>query len=164
MTKTNMAENEADKQSYELGFLLSPLVAAEQVEATVTKLIKDVLQKIGAQVEREEGAKMITLAYPIKRVVDNKGSVFREAYFGVIYFQAIPDQVVGLEGAWQRLPELVRHILIKRSPADIRRQANRAVMAEERLAHSIKEQKEQSGEVDKEAIDKEIEGLLAEAK
>ncbi len=161
MTKDNLVENEVDSQSYELGFLLSPLVTAERVEATVARLIKAVLQKIGAEVEHEEMAKMITLAYPIKRVVDNKGSVFREAYFGVIYFQAVSDQMAGLESAWQRLPELVRHILIKRLPADIRRQANRTAMAEERLAHPIKEQ---PSELDKEAIDKEIEGLLAEAK
>ena len=164
MIKADTPEIKDEKQAYELGFLLSPLVVADQAVATVDKLLKSALLAIGGEVEREEAPQLIPLAYPLKRTIDNRGTIFREAYFGVIYFRAEPLAMASLETDWQCLPELVRHLLIRRSPADLRWHANQAALATRpALARtSLPAGEKMSDKINEEAIDKEIEGLLAE--
>lgn len=97
---------------YELSYLLTPLVAPEAVAETVEQEIKRRLLAASAAIKHEMPPRLRTLAYPIKKVVEHKGSIFREAYFGSIVFRAAPAAVVALEAELEKSPIIIRHLLI----------------------------------------------------
>ncbi|MEA1929627.1 MAG: 30S ribosomal protein S6 [Patescibacteria group bacterium] len=144
-------------QAYELGYLLSPLVPADKVGETVESVIKQALAAVGAKIVLENDPRMIPLAYPIKQVVDNKGTTFREAYFGTIYFDASADVATGLAADWQRSPMLIRHLLIKNSPPAPQKSPAPAPSRPEADTPSTKPT------LNRAVIDREIEDLLTEA-
>lgn len=111
-----MAPHMEDQKTYELGYLLSPLVAAEAVAETVEKEIKKVLSTVKAQIKSEVVPKMRQLAYPIKKIVEHKGSTFAEAYFGAVVFVAEPSAVVEIEVKLKKSAVLIRHLLITLPP------------------------------------------------
>lgn len=163
MANQTEAMTNDELQPYELAYLLSPLTMADKVDETTERLMRAALLGVEARIEGEERARMIALAYPLKRVVENKASIFREAYFGAIYFEAKPESVIALEAAWRQAPELIRCLLIKSSPESKRWRARRASLA---LANPVDKDRGSvevahgSIEASTEAIDKEIEGML----
>ncbi len=158
MDQSGVAEIKDGLQPYELAYLLSPLIAADKVVETIERLLKSALSGVEAEVEREELARMIPLAYPLKRVVENKSSTFREAYWGVIYFRAEPERAASLEANWRQAPELIRYLLLRRSPESLRWQARQSALAVAARANRIDQTETETAT---EAIDKEIEGMLA---
>lgn len=102
---------------YELGYLLSPLVASDKLAETIESELKHWLAAAQAEISGELPAKLMPLAYPIKKVVEHKGSTFREAYFGAIYFSCRPELLENLETSLSKSSLLIRSLVIKLSPA-----------------------------------------------
>ncbi len=109
--KAGKSKNDENK-SYELAYLLSPLVAAESLEEQVEQEIKRLLAKARATLKSEVKATLRPLAYPIKKVVEHKGSTFREAYFGSIIFEAEPELLTALESGIKQSSLVIRHLLV----------------------------------------------------
>ena len=150
-------------KTYELGYLLSPLVSSEQVGQTVEKEIKSLLNKAKAEVKSEIQARHRGLAYPIKKVVEHKGSIFREAYFGAIVFSCVSENVPLLEEGLKKSLPVIRHLLIVLPPSALLEpvkprvvQAEGGVSPETGSSDKVAEGKKMT----EAAIDKEIEDLI----
>jgi ribosomal protein S6 len=101
-----------DRKTYELGYLLSPLVAGEVLSETVEKEIKQALTAAGAEIKKELEPRLRPLAYEIKKIVEHKGSTFREAYFGALAFVAAPSAIAEIESKLKKSTMIVRHMLM----------------------------------------------------
>lgn len=99
-------------KTYELGYLLSPLVAPDAVAEAVAKEIKSWLTKAEAEVKSEVSPHSRPLAYPIKKVAEHKGSTFRDAYFGAVYFTCRPESLATIESGLKKSTLLVRHLIM----------------------------------------------------
>ncbi|MCC6290548.1 30S ribosomal protein S6 [Candidatus Nomurabacteria bacterium] len=157
---TTVPKND-ELKTYELGYLLSPLVSSEQVGQTVEKDVKSLLKKAGAEVKSEIQARHRGLAYPIKKVVEHKGSIFREAYFGAIVFTCAPENIPALEEGLKKSLVLIRHLLIVLPPGALLVPAKPRVVQVEgdspEVAESVPKVEAKMTEA---AIDKEIEDLI----
>ena len=102
-----------DNQIYEIGFLLSPFLPEVEAAEKLESLIKGKILVSKGVVLSSLGPKMIPLAYPMAKVVDNKKTVYRDAYFGAVKFELLPSEIVALALEWKRAPEIIRHLVIK---------------------------------------------------
>lgn len=148
-------------KTYELGYLLSPLVSSEQVGQTVEKEIKSLLKKAKAEVKDEVQARHRGLAYPIKKVVEHKGSIFREAYFGSIVFTCAPENVPSLEEGLKKSPFLIRHLLVVLPPSALLVPVKPRVPQVEGVSPETESSRSKvESKMTEAAIDKEIEDLI----
>lgn len=154
-----------DAKKYELGYLLSPLVPTDQVEEKLNQEILSVISKAGGEVVSSQSPKMISLAYPIKKYVGNKKSTFKDAYFGCVNFVASGEAVAELSDALKNSEFLIRTLLIVAPKVAVKKKEARAPeakkVADEPVASA--EDSPVKKDVDQAEIDKEIEGLLAQA-
>jgi ribosomal protein S6 len=97
---------------YEVGYLLSPLVAVEALGETVERELKALLTKAGGKVKSETAPRLLKLAYPLRKVVEHKSSVFNEAYFGSVVFEAPTDAIKELGARWRNSAVIIRLLLI----------------------------------------------------
>lgn len=151
-----------ETKTYELGYLLSPLVPAEQLTETATREVKQVLERAGAKIKTEIAPRSRTLAYPIKKTVEHKSSIFREAYFGAVRFTAPPEALTAVETGLKKSPLLVRFLIVTLPPRAL------APAVPRRGARTEKTPPPPGGpglspKMTMEAIDKEIEQLLTPA-
>jgi len=102
---------------YEIGYLLSPLVSAEDLAETTEKNLKSLIVGAGGNEVSDLPPRSIRLAYPIKQTVGHKPLIFREAFFGAWRFRLAPEAVPALGDALRASPELIRHLLIEVPPA-----------------------------------------------
>ncbi len=101
-----------EQKSYEVGFLLSPLLPEEQATAVVERVIRAGITAADGTILAEESPKMVPLAYRIKKVVENKSSNFGEAYFGSVRFKLAPEALVMFKTAVEKAPEVIRSLII----------------------------------------------------
>ena len=97
---------------YEIGYLLSPAVRDEDLEARVSDL-KATITKAGGEIISEGDAEFIDLAYEMTRVIDNKNARFNQAYFGWIKFEIDPAKLVDIKEAFDKNILIIRHLLTK---------------------------------------------------
>ena len=97
---------------YEVGFHIVPTVSPENLPKEV-EAIKAILGKVGATIVSEESPKMITLAYPMLKVVGPKRDYFETAYFGWIKFESEPSASVELKKALDLSEKILRFIIVK---------------------------------------------------
>ncbi|MEK7610422.1 MAG: 30S ribosomal protein S6 [Patescibacteria group bacterium] len=140
---------------YEIGYLLSPLVAEEEVPAVLERGIRSLLGQREAEVAGEGSPKLIKLAYPIRLAqAAGQGGAITSAYFGWISFRLDQSKVVDLTTELKKVPELVRFLLIQ-TPA--RAAAPEVVPVD---PSSTSDPIPVEPNTSTEAIDREIEGLL----
>jgi len=97
---------------YEVGYHIVPTVSPENLPKEVDA-IKAILGKVGAKVISEEGPKMISLSYPMLKVVGPKRDYFETAYFGWVKFEAEPAAAVELKKALDLSEKVLRFIIVK---------------------------------------------------
>lgn len=95
--------SESEKKYYELGFLVKEEDAAP---------VKNLLLKHKASFLYESQVVKVNLAYPIRKN--------NQAFFGYFRFEFEPAAVAELEKELKLEPSLIRHVLIKLSPAIIK--------------------------------------------
>ncbi|MDQ5957761.1 MAG: small subunit ribosomal protein [Patescibacteria group bacterium] len=105
--------NNKDPKTYEVGYLLVPFVADAEKDNTVKKELVAVIEKNGGQVISELSPLVRRLAYSIRKMINNKYSVFNEAFFGAIKFEATPDAIEAMNLVWRKSDMIVRHLLIE---------------------------------------------------
>jgi len=97
---------------YEVGFHIVPTVSPENLPKEV-EAIKAILGKVGAKIVSEESPKMMTLSYPMLKVVGPKRDYFEMAYFGWIKFEGEPSVAVELKKALDISEKVLRFIIVK---------------------------------------------------
>lgn len=159
------AENAADSvKTYEVAVLLTPLLPEEKAAETFEALITGPLAKAGGAVKSGgEAPKMITLAYPIKKVVEHKSNIFRQAYFGWVRFESTAAFAVELSDSFKKSSEVVRSLIIN-LPKDAFREAPKRVRRPDAAA-TPEPAGETTGEkpeapLDEAALDNKIDELL----
>lgn len=97
---------------YELGFLIVPTVAEDQVSGEVSA-IQDILKTAGATVIAEEFPKLIPLAYQMEQSFEAKLRKFNEAYFGWIKYETSVGQTANIKKELDKRSNILRSLLIK---------------------------------------------------
>lgn len=165
MTKEDSKAIKSQKL-YELSFLYSPLVAPEVVGERLTETAKTVIEGAKGLITEMAEPRLTSLAYPVGKSVEHKRTTFSEAYFGAVRFEAEPAQLVMIEERLKTNPDFVRWMIFavkrgaeklaefKKATSPRRRAASKEVV-DPAPAETPKEA------MSAEAIDKEIDGLLA---
>lgn len=153
-------EKEARAGVYEVGYLLVPGIAEENLGAEVTAF-KDSLTNLGAVVISDEYPKMIELAYEMSRSIANKKQKFTYGYFGWVKFDSTSEGAITIKDALDKNEKLIRYLLIKtvrESTMSQKRMYNKPDGARRRVPHKV----EEALPIDEATIDKDIEALMVE--
>ena len=153
-------EKESRAQVYEVGYLMVPGIAEENLGAEVTAL-KDSLTGLGAVIISDEYPKMIELAYEMSRSIANKKQKFTYGYFGWVKFDSTSEGAINIKDALDKNEKLIRYLLIKtvrESTMSQKRMYNKPDGARRRATPKP----EEALPIDEATIDKDIEALMVE--
>jgi len=153
-------EKETSTSVYEVGYLLLPSIAEENLGAEVTAL-KDSLINLGGTMISDEYPKMMELAYEMSRSIANKKQKFTYGYFGWFKFDATSENAVVIKEMLDKNEKLIRYLFIKtvrESTMSQRRSYSRSDSPRRKVTPRV----EESVPINEEAIDKEIEALMVE--
>jgi ribosomal protein S6 len=104
MTKRTEEHQDVKDTLYEIGYLIVPTIAQEQLPGVVQE-IKSILDSNQATVTSEGEPSLTELAYDI-----NKSS---KAYFGWIRFNSLPEVAPQIKKKLDEMKSLLRFLLIK---------------------------------------------------
>ena len=162
----NKDENEissgAESRIYELGYLLVPTLAAEDTPAVYGNLKDLIISNFHGEIISDEMPKMITLAYPMLKVISNVRNKFNTAYFGWTKFAMEGGQVLELKKKLDLDPNIIRFLILK-TVKENTIAAKRFVRGDviHRRPLIRKSEDETMVPINKEEIDKEIDALVA---
>ncbi len=157
----NKMSEGTDGKVYELGYLLVPTIAEEEV-ASVYGGLKDLISGFGGSFVADEMPRMMPIAYSMTKVVANVRSKFNTAYFGWVKFIMLPADVLELKRKLDFDPNVIRFLLIKtvKENTMATKRFPRADVA--RKAPVNKEGEEGATlPIDKAEIDKEIDAMVS---
>ena len=104
--------NKDETQVYELGYLILPSIAEENLSEVVAK-IKTVVEKAGGKEFNGEAPFKLDLAYTMSKTVGASHYVVNEAYIGWMKFELEPGQALELKMGIDQIEEVLRSLLIK---------------------------------------------------
>ncbi len=108
---TQASTETLEPRVYELGFLLSPAVREEDLDARVDE-IKAIITGTTGTILSEGRPEFIDLAYEMSRIINNKRVRFNQGYFGWIKFSTTPDQINAIGDALEKNLLIIRNLLI----------------------------------------------------
>lgn len=154
---------------YEIGYLLAPFIAQDNLAEAVSKSIKSQIDAVGGVVTSEMDPSMIHLAYTIRKTIANKINKFNDAYFGAIRFKVVSGQAPVLKEKLDKEESIIRYLIISMDkgsetisvPRRAYHRREEKPFEIERIEKEV-EDTELKPEMTKEDIDKEIESLLDE--
>jgi ribosomal protein S6 len=158
-----------EQESYELGYLLTPFVSAEKLPETLEG-VRIIIAKHDGEILSETNPRFVQLAYPIRKPIEHQRTVFKDAYFGSVVFRLAREKTEELLTDLKRQPALIRFILVKYLPITPARGRLRpvkpvsAVPARATAAAAPSALGAVPETEKREAIDREIEGLLVPPK
>jgi len=112
MIKQNEIHQDEQVELYEVGYLVVPTVAEEQLPGVVEELHK-VLKAHDAEIIMEGSPALRDLAYEIAKVSVGKRQKFSRAYFGHVVFKATPAAAPLIKKDLDSNESYLRFILIK---------------------------------------------------
>lgn len=153
-----------DARVYEVGYLLVPIIAEEEVPVQYTNL-KDLVVSLGGEMISDDMPKMIPLAYTMLKVVSNIRSKYNNAYFGWVKFEMNPDKINELKAKLDLDPNMIR-FLITKTVKENTIASKRFVYKEggvrmRKTPMQKKDENEEVAPINKEEVDKEIEAMVA---
>ena len=163
MTFMPDAENieKSESRVYELGYLLVPTIAPEDVPKSYGNL-KELISSFGGEFIADEMPKAIPLAYTMEKDTANVRSKFNNAYFGWIKFFMDPEKVLELKKKLDLSPELIRFLIlktVKENTIAAKRYVGRDSAYRRPSAHKVLPG-EEAQPINKEEIDKEIDVMV----
>ncbi len=159
MEEENKKDNDSRNSIYEVGYLMVPGIAEENVGAEVTNL-KDKLTELGAVIISDEFPKMMELAYEMARSIKNKKQKFTYGYFGWVKFDATTESAVVIKDMLDKNEQLIRYLLVKTVRENTMSQ-KRVYNKSEGFKRKVTP-KEEALPINEETIDKDIEALMVE--
>ncbi|MFZ3011683.1 MAG: 30S ribosomal protein S6 [Minisyncoccia bacterium] len=152
----------ANQRVYELGYLLVPTIAEENLPAMYGN-IKELVSSFKGEIISDEMPKMIPLAYSMTKVITNIRNKFDNAYFGWIKFVMDSDKVLELKKKLDLDPNFIRFLILKTVKENTI--ASKRFVRGEMHGRKPKTEKGDNGEpaapINKEEIDKEIDAMIA---
>lgn len=110
-----MVKNEGNEELagnvYEIGYLVTPRVAQEQISEMADK-INDLVKKAGGTVITDEIPKLRELAYPMEKIIAHKKEIFTNAYFGWVKFEIDSGKIDLLRQEFGKEENIIRFLLI----------------------------------------------------
>jgi len=143
-----------DLVTYELGYLLAPLIAEENIGAEENK-VKDLIEKGGAIISSKT-PESLSLAYDITKKLGGKNQRFRSAYFGSVVFRLPQGEIGELKIELDKNESLLRHLLTKRTKESLIAPTPRV------MKPRTPKQEEPAGEMNEKEVEAAIEKLVAE--
>ena len=161
--EVNNSKTNPDARIYEVGYLLVPTIAGEEVPAVYTAH-KDLIVSLGGEMISDEMPRQINLAYTMLKVVANVRSRFNTVYFGCGKFEMNPTKSTTPKAKLDFDPLYIRFLVtktsLKKTPSPRRDSSTEMVLAEKLLLQK-KEEGEVTAPINKEEVDKEIEAMVA---
>ncbi len=110
-----------DPRVYEVSYLLLPTLSEEESVQATDALRKIITDQTGLPI-MEEAARLMTLAYPMRKVIDNVPKTFTQGYFGWIKFDVTPDRIAAINAAFDAHAAVLRYLSITTVREDTRAQ------------------------------------------
>ena len=150
-----MSTNGLEPRVYEVGYHILPIVGESDLDAEVN-LIRETVVKNGGELIKEGSPRLIDLAYPMTKVIENKRNEFSRGYFGWIKFAVTPEATFEIKKALDNHANILRFIMISTVRED-------TIVGEIPTATESKEKpKVDEGEINKEELDKQIDDMVSE--
>lgn len=163
----NKSENEiledTNSRVYELGYLLVPTLAGENVPAIYGDLKELIIKTFHGVIISDEMPKAITLAYSMQKVVANVRNKFNTAYFGWIKFTMDTKQVLELKKHLDLDPNIIRFLILKTVKENTIATKRFVHRETNKRTYTVKRPEEEKvlTPIDKEKIDQEIDAMVA---
>lgn len=154
-------EKESKMTVYEVGYLLIPTIAEENVGGEVTSL-KDMLSTNGAQFISDEYPKMIELAYQMSRDIANKKNKFTTGYFGWVKFELPTENALTVKGNLDKNESIIRYLMIKTVRESTMSTKRTYTKDSAKRRTSATAEVKPAEPIDEETIDKDIDALVLE--
>ena len=151
-------EKEARTSVYEVGYLMVPTIAEENVGAEVTTF-KDGLLEQGVTFISDEYPKMLELAYEMSRSIANKKQKFSYGYFGWVKFECTTTQARVIKDGLDKNEKLIRYLMIK-TVRESTMSSKRPYGKQEGSKRRFTPKTQESTPINEEVIDKEIDALV----
>lgn len=101
-----------DLKLYEIGYLIVPRIAEDEVAREVSRIMEAVEQCGGIRTS-DEFPTLRPLAYDMQKKHRGAGEKFGQAYFGWIKFEMLPDQVMRFKESLRVIDTLLRFIVMR---------------------------------------------------
>ena len=159
-------EKEEKMTVYEVGYLLVPTIAEENVGGEVTAL-KDTISESGVNFIADEYPKMMELAYEMSRAIANKKQKFTTGYFGWVKFETSSDTIEAIKTKLDKNESIIRFLILKTvresTLAPKRAYGSKSDAPKRKTTHKTATEAEAPAEaINEETIDKEIDALVLE--
>lgn len=106
-----MSTDSLEPRVYEVGYHVLPIVGESDLDAEVN-LIREAITKNGGELIKEGSPRLIDLAYPMSKIIENKRNEFSKGYFGWIKFAIAPEMTFVIKKILDEHPKLLRFIMI----------------------------------------------------
>lgn len=150
-----------DSGLYEVGFHLVPTVSENDVAAEAAR-ITSILEKNGATIKVSEGPMLKGLTYTMEKTSGGKISRYDNGYFGSIVFETTADLIPEIRSAVEKLPNVLRSLVIETSPEALLPRERRVAGRIEPEKFRAEKPTTPAAPVSEEELDKSIEKLVTE--
>jgi len=154
----SVEEKDIRNSIYEVGYLMVPSIAEENLGGEVTAF-KDTLGEQGASFISDEYPKMMELSYEMSRSINNKRQKFSYGYFGWVKFECTTDQAKVIKDGLDKNEKLVRYLMIK-TVRESTMSPKRPYGKQDGMKRRSVARVEETGPINEEVIDKEIDALI----
>lgn len=110
--EVDIQDSAVEGRIYEVGYLILPVVAEEQLTDKV-EAIRKAVEGASGRVFSEGSPSLMDLAYPMSTVVSNKKHTYSSGYFGWVKFEADPASLDGVKKTLDANEDVLRHIIVK---------------------------------------------------
>ncbi len=107
-----MEKTEKTSKIYELGYLVVPTIAEENLIHEV-QAIKTILAEGDAVTITEDSPKLRPLSYTMLKVIGSNRSKYDKAYFGWIKFEVSPTVLASIKTKIEKIESLLRTMIIE---------------------------------------------------
>ena len=158
-----MEEKEIDGRIYEVGYLLVPTISEEELPVSYDNL-KELVASFGGNIISDDMPKMIDLAYPMFKTLQNVSNKFDTAYFGWVKFYMDGDKVLELKKKLDLNPSIIRFLItktVKENTIAAKRFMHRDTIRRKPPTVKKEGESEEVVPINKEEVDKEIDAMVA---
>lgn len=159
---SNDVDTGVNQRVYELGYLLVPSIAEDNLPAMYGN-VKEFVSSFKGEIISDEMPKMIPLAYSMSKVISNIRNKFDTGYFGWIKFVMDSDKVLELKKKLDLDPNFIRFLILKtvKENTIAAKRFVRGDMHGRKPKTEKGDNSEPAVPINKEEIDKEIEAMIA---
>ena len=158
-----MEEKENEGRIYEVGYLLVPTISEEELPVTYGNL-KELVVSLGGDIISDDMLRMIDLAYPMYKTLQNVITKFDNAYFGWVKFSMEPEKVLELKKKLDLDLNIIRFLTmktVKENTIAAKRFVNRDAIRRKVPMMKKDGEAEEVVPINKEEVDKEIDAMVA---